>query len=167
MFVRKTRANCLHVGDLLNLWSEFNVANLNKVTEMFTSCYLMFLSCFPPFCTFEMIVNVFKTVKKHDCDFVKLHACQCAVWTWCGYSIYETIFSWSCLVNNEILHVFQRTPSQLYGVILVLFGMLANRSVQWFLDLFCTFEITNAAWIILYQKTLKLQHAIKTLKWPQ
>lgn len=79
-----------------------------------------------------MIVNVFKTVKKHDCDFVKLHVCQCAVWTrWiCGYYIYETIFSWSCLVNNEILHVFQRTPSQLYGVILVLFGMLANRSVK-------------------------------------
>lgn len=33
MFVRKTRANCLHVDNLLNLWSEFNVANLNKVTK--------------------------------------------------------------------------------------------------------------------------------------
>lgn len=33
MFVRKTRANCLHVDYLLNLWSEFNVANLNKVTK--------------------------------------------------------------------------------------------------------------------------------------
>lgn len=46
------------------------------------------------------------------------HVCRCTVWTWwiCGYSIYEVF----CLVlfgkntlNNEILHVFQRTPSQL------------------------------------------------------
>lgn len=29
-------------------------------------------------------------------------------------------------LNTETLHVFQRIPSQLYEVILVLFGMLAN-----------------------------------------
>lgn len=42
--------------------------------------------------------------------------------------LYTKYFSWSCLVNiciiTEILHVFQRTQSQLYGVIPV--GMLAN-----------------------------------------
>lgn len=44
--------------------------------------------------------------------------------------LYTKYFSWSRLVNTiELLKsctFFKRTPSQLYGVVLVLFGMLAN-----------------------------------------
>lgn len=54
------------------------------------------------------------------------------MWMWwiCGYSYsYEVFFLvlfGKYILNDELLHVFQRTPSQLSGVILVLFGMLAN-----------------------------------------
>lgn len=40
--------------------------------------------------------------------------------------LYDKSSFGSRLVNTEILHVFQQTPSQLYGVIPVLFGMLAH-----------------------------------------
>lgn len=74
--------------------------------------------------------------------------------------LYTKYFSWSCLVKtlwilksctffNKLRHIFMEW-------FLVLFGMLANWSVKWFLDPFCTFEINDAAWwIILYQKKKK------------
>lgn len=57
--MRKTRAIVYTWADLLNLLSEFIVANLNKVMKMFTSCYLIFLLSyfFFSFCKFEMIVG--------------------------------------------------------------------------------------------------------------
>lgn len=56
--MRKRQANVYTWADLLILLSEFNIANLNKVMKMFTSCYLivcLFISFI--FCKFKMIVN--------------------------------------------------------------------------------------------------------------
>lgn len=55
--MRKRRANVYTWADLLILLSEFNIANLNKVMKMFTSCYLIVCLFILFTCKFKMIVN--------------------------------------------------------------------------------------------------------------
>lgn len=90
------------------------------------------------------------------------------MWWICGYSLYKVFFLvlfGKNTLNTEILHVFNKLHHIFMEWFLVLFGMLANWSVKWFLDPFCTFEITDAAWwIILYQKKKKPWNCSMQLK---
>lgn len=95
--MRKIRAAVYTWADLLNILSEFVVANLNKVKNMFTSRYLIFDLVFFSG-KFRMIINIWFKKKKSKSMIVNFYSSTPAS-VLCGrdgcvcvYSLYKVLF---------------------------------------------------------------------------